>query len=388
MVVVAERPKQLAPPKSGAPGVDGTFSPNRAAPVHRWYPYLEGYSDGFVESLLAEFAHLPGRVYDPFAGSGTTVYVASRLGFDASYSEINPFMRLVVEAKTNGIRAVRSRVGRLGAYFAHLRATAASSLPTARDAVAELGVAFGGRPYFEVGRLREVVALRRAVAGCEAPDDVTRRLALVVLGSIAVESSELLRVGDLRYRKTARELRRRTASPIELFAERCERVVADIAGLDGAPRKPVALASESALEMADRVACYDVVLTSPPYLNGTNYFRNTKLELWVTGLIEAEAELRGLRDRAVTAGINGVARGGRPVRTFCYVESVLEHLVDSTYDPRIPELVSSVLLGRGALAGEHPNDSSPRWLRANRYRRLTICGTPDTDGTHPRRGCV
>ena len=189
--------------------------------------------------------------------------------------------------------------------------------------MAELEAAFAGRPYFEVGRLREVVALRRAIAACEEPDDAMRHLALVVLGSIAVESSNLVRVGDLRYRKSKRELQRRATSPIALFGERCERVVADIVGLDDSPCKPVELASTSALEGGKHSEFYEVVLTSPPYLNGTNYFRNTKLELWITGLIEGEADLRKLRDQAVTAGINGVAKRGRPVREFDYVESVL-----------------------------------------------------------------
>ena len=321
------------------PGVAGTFAQNKAAPVHRWYPYLEGYSASFVASLLAEFARQPGAVYDPFAGSGTTPYVASQLGFSASYCEVNPFMRLVIDAKTNGVRAVRPRVGQLATYFAQLRAIASSSMPCARDAAAELEVAFGGRPYFEVGRLREIVALRRAVTACEAPDDAMRYLALVVLGSIAVESSELVRAGDLRYRKSERELRRRAASPLVLFDERCGRVVADIAGLEDPPCRPVELASRSALEKPDRVEFYDIVLTSPPYLNGTNYFRNTKLELWITGLIEGEGDLRELRDQAVTAGINGVAKGGRPVRKFDCVEGALGRLDDSSYDPRIPELI-------------------------------------------------
>ena len=33
---------------------------------------------------------------------------------------------------------------------------------------------------------------------------------------------------------------------------------------------------------------FDGVITSPPYLNGTNYFRNTKLELWFMNFINDE----------------------------------------------------------------------------------------------------
>ena len=52
----------------------------------------------------------------------------------------------------------------------------------------------------------------------------------------------------------------------------------------------------------------DAVITSPPYLNGTNYFRNTKLELWFLRYIQFENDLRFFRDQALTSGINDVKK--------------------------------------------------------------------------------
>jgi hypothetical protein len=46
-----------------------------------------------------------------------------------------------------------------------------------------------------------------------------------------------------------------------------------------------------------------MAVTSPPYLNGTNYFRNTKIELWLLGFIENEQELKNLRREAISAGL-------------------------------------------------------------------------------------
>ena len=78
---------------NGALGLHGTFVPNKSQSIHRWYPYIEGFSNDFVSSLLNEFATKGHTVYDPFAGTGTTVCVAEQLGMKATYSEINPFMR-------------------------------------------------------------------------------------------------------------------------------------------------------------------------------------------------------------------------------------------------------------------------------------------------------
>ncbi|MBU6388143.1 MAG: hypothetical protein KGS49_19530, partial [Planctomycetes bacterium] len=85
-------------------GVNGTFSPNHRQSIHRWYPYIEGFSSEFVNSLIDEFGSENCRIYDPFAGTGTTVTTAAFRGSLPFYSEINPVMRLIIECKTNGLR--------------------------------------------------------------------------------------------------------------------------------------------------------------------------------------------------------------------------------------------------------------------------------------------
>ena len=101
----------------GALGLHGTFVPNKSQSIHRWYPYIEGFSNDFVSSLLTEFANKGHTVYDPFAGTGTTVCVAQKLGLKTTYSEINPFMRLVIEAKTNHAYNVVNDIEGLSSYF-------------------------------------------------------------------------------------------------------------------------------------------------------------------------------------------------------------------------------------------------------------------------------
>jgi hypothetical protein len=35
-------------------GRHGTFMPNRVESIHRWYPYVEGFSSTFVESIIVK----------------------------------------------------------------------------------------------------------------------------------------------------------------------------------------------------------------------------------------------------------------------------------------------------------------------------------------------
>src|SRR5712692_6308315 len=75
-----------------------TFQESRQEPVHRWYPYVEGFSAPYVRYLLDRFRGVI-NVYDPFGGSGTTQLVAASRGIDSFYCEVNPFMAFVAETK-------------------------------------------------------------------------------------------------------------------------------------------------------------------------------------------------------------------------------------------------------------------------------------------------
>jgi DNA modification methylase len=299
---------------------------------------LEGFSEEFVLALLEEFGDEARTVHDPFAGTGTTLIVSSLSGRASTYCEINPFMRLVIEAKTAGVREAAPRVADLGLYMASVVHDAKTRLPSPEDARSEFAAAFGDRQYFEESRLQEVIGLRRAIARVEPDSDAFRTLALLALASIVVESSQLIRVGDVRYRKPS-ELAKRIESPLAAFQERAALIVADLQRVSVQGLGSVELLSASALAPPHVVGTTDLVITSPPYLNGTNYFRNTKLELWVSGLLINESDLGEYRTQAVAAGINNVSARGRHPRTLPYVEEVAAHLDDVAYDRRIPELV-------------------------------------------------
>ena len=91
----------------------GTFQLNHSEAIHRWYPYIEGYSSYFVENILEDLVDKKiSTIYDPFCGTGTTPLVAAEKGYQIYYSESNPFMLFVIETKINVVkRLVDSGVG-------------------------------------------------------------------------------------------------------------------------------------------------------------------------------------------------------------------------------------------------------------------------------------
>lgn len=86
----------------------GTFKLNKGEAIHRWYSYLEGYSSCLINDIIEEIGvDKINCIYDPFCGTGTTSLVASSYGIKSYYSETNPFMQTVIEAKVNRVKRLR-----------------------------------------------------------------------------------------------------------------------------------------------------------------------------------------------------------------------------------------------------------------------------------------
>ena len=75
----------------------GTFVDNLKLPIHRWFRYSAGFSAKWVESVLKDKKSL--NVFDPFAGSGTTMLAADAMGVPSVGTESHPFVKRVANAK-------------------------------------------------------------------------------------------------------------------------------------------------------------------------------------------------------------------------------------------------------------------------------------------------
>lgn len=318
-------------------GIHGTFAPNHIESIHRWYPYIEGFSSTFVRSLISKWGNGARSIYDPFGGTGTTMAVGSMMGLQGFYSEINPFMRHVIEGKTNVLRRVAGNKESLSHYFEKLLSLAKNSLAKSSDAEEEINNAFSNRPYFNKKRLIQILSIRNAIRNFQCDNSDFRHLAILALGSIAVQCSELKRAADLRYR-TKKEFLPDDFCVFSCYQDKINSILDDIepCWIDA---QEVECIGEDALEAVNKPESIDFILTSPPYLNGTNYFRNTKIELWLSDLIASEKDLGYFTRRAVTAGINNVSKNGRTIKKFDFVEPIAKKLDEVAYDKRIPELV-------------------------------------------------
>jgi len=73
-----------------------SFQADKGRPFHRWYKFKEAFSSYLVEYLLERYEVADGPILDPFAGSGTTLFVASAQGLDAHGIELLPIGRELI----------------------------------------------------------------------------------------------------------------------------------------------------------------------------------------------------------------------------------------------------------------------------------------------------
>ena len=322
--------------------IQATFNGGRHEPLHEWYPWLEGYSPAFVESVIGEYCPNARSVFDPFGGTGTTALTASRLGKKAYYAEINPILQFLTASKVIALRLRDRHRGELANELTALGETLNERIDATQQDVQlkqTYDAVFGDSTFFDSDVFVDVLRCRTLIddIGCAAPL-LARFLTIAVLRAL-IPASRLIRRGDLRF-KTEKELARgriELRNEIRAALAMMARDIEDLSLIDQAP----VLLLENAKNL-DRIPALsvDTVITSPPYLNGTNYFRNTKVELWFLRCLKKREDLAQFRFGSMTVGINDVT-AGKPVGEMPPgAAPVVEALEADAYDMRIPRMVA------------------------------------------------
>ncbi len=321
--------------------LDATFRDSNRAPLHSWFPYLEGYSPRFVERVRHEYLGDAKRIIEPFAGSGTTPIVLGQSGIECAFAEANPAMAFIAETKLAVLRLNDKVRAKLVDDLVTLADTLKKRVPATvadENLLAAYSNTFGSSKFFDELALDEVVRLRTLNDELLSLNPLVGNCFSVAVLSSLIPTSRLKRAGDLRYR-TPKELTAGLPFPVDLVSNRLTTQAADL--------------SHSAILTADaRFVCatagtmhehlddgWHGVITSPPYLNGTNYIRNARMELWYLRHLQENADLRRLRDKVITSGINDVHSQTRWNPVTSGVESVMREIEQNAYDSRISKMV-------------------------------------------------
>ena len=322
---------------------DGTFRSNSGIPLHSWFPYLEGFSADFVRKVKQSLLPDSERILEPFAGSGTTPIVLGQDRGCCEFSEANPVMKFIAETKISSLsedvdrKAISSRLVRIAEKMESAVMAAAGS----KELEYSYESLFSGSKYFSPEALKIFLQLRNVndQVFLEHGKLIGECFSLAIISAL-IPSSLLKRAGDLRFR-TPKELKRGLANPIEFVKSRLQKMAADIECSQPISGEVAFLCQDaSQLSEANQGRLrFDGLITSPPYLNGTNYIRNARLELWYLGFASEAADLRSLRDIQITSGINDVCKKTKIEPMTKRIFDLRALLEENAYDSRISRMV-------------------------------------------------
>jgi tRNA G10 N-methylase Trm11 len=329
---------------------DMTFVKSKDTPFQRWYPYIEGYSIDFVKSLIKNFGINDVSIYEPFAGTGTTIFAADNENLPTVYSEVNPLLQFLIQTKIKVLTANEERRRKLSE---NLNEISRSIFQTIRKFEEDKGLReaykslFSNRKYFADDILRKILTLRSFIDIIKLDNELLADTLTVAVLSCLLPVSNLKKAGDVRFR-TPKEMEKEKQNIEDILPQKIAEVAEDVLNLDYKLKTNHELIISNAKNIG-RVNDLKIgaIITSPPYLNGTNYFRNTKIELWFLRYLQYENDLRFFRDQALTSGINDVKKeyayiNGLDISSKSSIlKSTLTVLSKQAYDSRIPIMVKS-----------------------------------------------
>ena len=287
------------------------FDKNKNVLVHRWYPFVEGYSKEFIDNILNELPFVPQCALEPFCGSGTTPVELQNHGVKCYSFEVSPFMHLLAKVKLE--RTYDESL------FGRYRQMVADALVSPKKSIRSVEpVPFGDTVVRREGMkkwnfhdttLDGLLDIRHAIR-TKVDDSRYQNLFTIALASIIMQTSNMFRNGKcLSYKKGWERKICGRKEVHQLFLDRLDTVIAEdihhispqhpsVCNSDicffGDVRKNIEKVPDNAL---------DLIITSPPYLNSRDYTDIYMLELKVLQLVNSHEELRALRHSTIRSHV-------------------------------------------------------------------------------------
>ncbi len=327
-----------------------TFLGSKYLPFQRWYPYIEGYSPDFVKSLINHYNIKDTVVYEPFAGTGTTIFAADESNLTTVYTEVNPLLQYLIQTKIKVLKSAESRRTQLADSLYVVKESILESLNRFEEDQSlkeSYNQIFSDSEYFPKDTLSQILKLRSYIDKVKLEDGLLADTLTIAVLSCLLPVSFLKKSGDVRF-KTSKEKEKELMAFSEILPLKISGIAEDVLNFDYSLKTiPEFLLSNAKNIGRINNLKIGAIITSPPYLNGTNYFRNTKLELWFLQYLRNKSDLRFFRDQALTSGINDVKKeyariNGLDITTKSkLLKETLTQLNLKAYDSRIPIMAKS-----------------------------------------------
>jgi len=273
---------------------DPAFASNKLLPIHRWVPWIAGFSSEFVRDALNKVIKNGGVVLDPFSGVGTTLVEAVLSGHKATGFEVNPYAalacRVKVEASQISVEVLNEEILKFQDFYSSAilsSYTPQSTAPTGFKTRAS---------FYSPNVLKKVLIVQDFIASVQ---DVR----LQNLFKLAFAST-MIRYSNYSYEPSLS--RRVSAGKEEILDFPVDQIILsklidmsdDIKWLRNnftiTTNTKVINDSFFNYEKYLSLHSIDLIITSPPYLNNYHYNRNTRPQLYWLGYVAHPQDMKPL----------------------------------------------------------------------------------------------
>jgi len=281
------------------------FNKNKSVPIHRWYPFVEGYSREFIESILKEVNGNNIVCLEPFSGSGTTALELQNHGIKCISFEVNPFMYLLAKVKLENSYDI-DRLDYWYNYICNNRSEVLCELKTNFTTLYENEDKTKWN-YDEVVGLA-VEKLRITIESIS--EEIYHDIFNIALASILLDVSNLYRNGKcLSYKKNWKNTVLSEEDVFSKFDSKFSNEIRpDIYNNNNKSKtcnKMFLYNMDSRLGISEMVDdnSVDLVITSPPYLNSRDYTDTYMLELKTLGFTKTTNDIKLLREKTLRSHV-------------------------------------------------------------------------------------
>lgn len=286
-----------------------SFQSNKTEPIYRWVKYKEGFSADLVRHFLSEYFPKSGRLLDPFAGSGTSLFAGRELGWESHGIELLPVGIFIAEARKS-----------LENLDANELAALIERLPNELVALKHFKHQFEHIPITRFAFSDETEGkLNKFLSFCETINSENLRTILRLAAFAVLEDISFTRKDGQYLRWDSRSERSLRTSfhkgPILPFDEaifsKLHQILNDLPLVNLRPNGQVGRANSCHVNLIEGSCLkvlpglpsgyFDCVLTSPPYCNRYDYTRTYALELVYLGF--DNEEIKGLRQALLSCTV-------------------------------------------------------------------------------------
>ena len=303
------------------------FSKTKNLPVHRWFYYQEGYSPDLIKNVL-NYLHLSGSIhlFDPFAGSGTSLVAAKELGIKATGIEINPFSCHMALTKTQNYSD--AEIKKAGLFKVPKHKPIKNSFEKYELSIIE--------NLFEIENFEKIELLKKKI---KAEENIkVKNILFTALLCILQQVSYYKKAGNGLKKKRIYQ----SVDTFDAFDIKLKEIVSDIK-LNNSKNQTVII-NDNCLNINNHnIKDIDITIFSPPYANCFDYYEVYKIELWLGEFVKSYDELRALRKAALTSNLNAdLKKKSKIVTSSKILIAILDHLNNTKlWDNKIPKMLNA-----------------------------------------------